>query len=356
MGRAARAVGGPECRQRDKMSVVEDLRAFFHSMPVALYRTNRAGELVAGNQALADLLGYDTVEELLRKSGSVEDFYVHPEQRLAWLERIGENGAVVDFDIELRGRDGATVWVRDAARTVRDQSGAVWYEGALIDVTDKIRAQRERDEFVATVSHELRNPLAAMLGLSSELAEHYDTFSDEERREMAQLIACQAEDASWIIEDLLVLYRDEMDRLNITIEDLEVSQEVERVLGVVDRPVEVRLLDGVPMVRADPRRLRQILRNLVSNADRYGGDQVRVTAARVGDRVEIRVEDSGEPIPEAEVERLFKPYQRGSGPRHANSVGLGLAVARRLARMMDGDLVYRHQEGWSSFVVSLPSA
>lgn len=350
-------ISGSPADTSGETSAIDELEAFFHRMPVAFYRTDVEGELIAANAALAHLLGYETVKDLKRALPSVETVYTHPERRAEWLERISTEGVIQDFDVELRRRDGSTVWVRDAARVISgDSGGNLYYEGALIDVTDKIEAQRERDEFVATISHELRNPLAAMLGLSSELAEHYASFSDEERREMAQVVARQAEDASWIIEDLLVVYRHDMDKLDIAIEKVDVAEEVERVLEVLDRPVPVIGAGELWMVWADPRRLRQILRNLVSNAERYGGDRIRVRLCHGTESVEIRVEDSGPEIPESEVARIFRPYERGRGRRHPGSVGLGLSVARRLARLMGGELAYRHQEGWSAFVLSLPSA
>jgi signal transduction histidine kinase len=118
----------------------------------------------------------------------------------------------------------------------------------------------------------------------------------------------------------------------------------------------VKVLDAGTMILADPRRTRQILRNLISNAMQYGGETIQVSLAKTGDRIEIRVQDSGPPIANSDVERIFRAYERGRGTPHSGSVGLGLNVARRLARLMDGDLTYRHEDGWSEFVLSMPSA
>ncbi len=341
---------------RDQTDVGE-LNAFFKRMPVAFYRSALNGELVAANPALAALLGYDSVEELTSKVGTVASVYVNPERRLRWIEEIGATGVVYDFDIELRRPDGTTIWARDSARAIRDDAGGViYYEGSLVDVTDKIEAQKAKDEFIATVSHELRNPIAAMLGLGQELASNYDTFNDDDRREMAQMIARQADDASWLIEDLLVAYGDNLNGVSVHPEVFDVVKEIERVLEVEDHPIDLQIFDGSSMITADPRRTRQILKNLVSNALRHGGETVSVALAKVGDRIEVKVRDSGEPIPDSDVERIFKAFEMGSRGAHPNSVGLGLAVARRLARLMEGDLTYRYQDGWSSFVLSLPTA
>lgn len=339
------------------MSGIDELKAFFRRMPVAFYRTSTTGQLIAANPALAAILGFDSVEEMMAELKTVETIYMEPAQRADWLRRMATEGVILDFDVQLSRPDGTTIWVRDSARAVRDENGDIeYYEGSLIDVTDKFEAERTKDEFIATVSHELRNPLAAMLGLGQELADNYDTFTDEERRDMAQMIARQADDASWLIEDLLVVYRDNLSQVSVSLREFDVTKEIERVLEVVDYPIDIRVLEGSPRIMADPRRTRQILRNLISNAMRYGGEEIQVTVDKAADRIEVKVQDSGEPIPDADVERIFRAYERGKGPSHAASVGLGLNVSRRLARLMDGDLTYRHEGGWSEFVLSLPSA
>ena len=339
------------------MNGFDELNSFFRRMPVAFYRTSMTGELIAANPALAGLLGYPSVDEMLAVLPTVETIYMDPAQRADWLQRIATEGVILDFDVQLSRPDGSTIWVRDSARAIRDEKGQIqYYEGSLVDVTDKFEASRAKDDFIATVSHELRNPLAAMLGLGQELADHYDSFSDVERRDMANMIARQADDASWLIEDLLVAYRDNMSQVSVSIQELDVTKEIERVLEVVDYPVEVKVHQSSSLILADPRRTRQILRNLISNAMRYGGDAIQVSLDKAGDRIEIKVQDSGKPIPNADVERIFRAYERGRGTPHSGSVGLGLNVARRLARLMDGDLTYRHEDGWSEFVLSLPSA
>lgn len=336
---------------------VEELTDLFRRMPVALYRTSPNGELLAANTALANLLGFETVDEMRAGLATVDTVYVDPSQRQHWIDEISEVGVIHDVDVELKRPDGSTVWVQDTARAIRNDNGEVaFFEGALIDMTEKIRARKARDEFIATVSHELRNPIAVMLGMGEELANNYETFSDDERRELARLVAAQAEEASWLIEDLLVAYRSEVGRVAVNLQDFEITKAAERVLEVIDRPVSVEVLREPTRVHADPRRTRQIVRNLVSNAIRYGGDEVVIRIEPIGDRIELRVCDSGEPIPVHEVERIFRPFEIGTGNHHPKSVGLGLSVARKLARLMEGDLTYRHQDGYSTFLLSLPAA
>jgi len=106
---------------------------------------------------------------------------------------------------------------------------------------------------------------------------------------------------------------------------------------------------------ADPVRLRQIVRNLVTNALRYGGDSVMLTIEETGSGYAVvSVGDNGVGIRAVDTNRIFEPYQRaGDAPSTAGSVGIGLAVSRHLARKMGGDLVYRRKAGWTRFEFTL---
>ncbi len=342
----------------DKVTtLVGGIEELFERLPVAIYRSAPDGTLLAANPALAELFGYSSVDELLADTKSVEGYYVDPPQRELWLNQIEEAGEVLDFDIQLRCRDGSTIWVQDTARAVFDENGDMAFcEGALIDMTEKVKAKRARDEFVATVSHELRNPMSVLLGLAQELANDYDSFSEQDRREVADMMARQADDASWIIEDLLVAYREDVSEVTVVPEAFDIVDEVQRVLESVDVPIAFEPDGSALHVRADPRRTRQILRNLVSNAVRYGGDEIKVVTRR-GDAetLHIVVCDNGEPLDPHEAQRIFESYRRGSGLLNTESVGLGLSVARKLASLMDGQITYEHDGEYSSFVVTLPA-
>jgi signal transduction histidine kinase len=107
----------------------------------------------------------------------------------------------------------------------------------------------------------------------------------------------------------------------------------------------------------DPARIRQILRNLVTNAIRYGGTSIQIVLSHQESRwVQIAVIDDGDGIPDVDRERVFEPYERAHhDPGRTESVGLGLAVSRTLARRMGGELTYEYKKGFSRFVLRLPS-
>ncbi len=320
--------------------------------PIALYRASSDGLLEDGNSALARLLGFGSEVELLDRPDCLLLSFADDSEQSKWLRAISESVSPAEFDTQLIQSDGTSVHVRHCVKTVQ-AGGAQWAEGAIIDMTDTVAAKKARDLFIATVSHELRNPIAVVLGMSQLMAKEPDRLSDEEITEMIRVVASQAEDAAWIIEDLLVSHRSGAHTVSLTPESFEVEPEVRRVLEGEARQIATEFTEGV-VARADPRRTRQIVRNLLSNAIRYGGTSVKVVTSMRGPSVAISVCDDGEPLSEDDRTKIFQPFQTGPGPANPRSVGLGLSVAHDLALAMGGTLQYDHDGDYSCFTLTLP--
>ena len=250
----------------------------------------------------------------------------------------------------------------DQRRALQALARQVMAQLSLRQALDHVRQQqdelaeaiRQRDTVVAAVSHELRTPLTAVLGFIDVLRETDTAFGDEERLEFLSAAAGQAEELSHIIDDLLVAARLEQDTLKVTRVPVNLQAQIAQVVeGLNVHRIEV---DSMP-VRAwgDPGRVRQIIRNLVTNAIRYGGPQIAVSVYPDGDRAHIRVLDNGDAIPSRDIDVIFAPYRVGSSRAEtAGSIGLGLAISRELARLMDGDITYHHDDTNSVFDLALP--
>jgi signal transduction histidine kinase len=114
-------------------------------------------------------------------------------------------------------------------------------------------------------------------------------------------------------------------------------------------------ISGHATAYADPIRVRQIIRNLLVNAWRYGGLEIRVALEERDNWAQVHVTDDGPGIPPEDRERVFEPYERAHHRfGQPASVGLGLTVSRQLARLMGGTLTYEYENGWSKFSLSLP--
>ncbi len=231
------------------------------------------------------------------------------------------------------------------------------------DVTHLTETQRRledllasKDRFLASVAHELRTPLTAVVGFAQELSGGR-SMTDSERGEFIGLVAQNSIEMSHLIEDLLVVARAEIGEVHVVSEVVDVPSEVAAVLRLLpDHGVEVHKSGGSTSAIADPSRVRQIVRNLVTNALRYGGGDVSVGISRSNGHVYVDVGDDGAPIPPKDAMRIFEPYQRLRGSASApGSIGLGLTVSRALARVQGGDVEVLREGNRNVFRLSLPA-
>lgn len=258
--------------------------------------------------------------------------------------------AVCGSDLDLAG-DGRTFLAAVATML-----------GSAIDRT-RARARLERlmrskDEFVASVSHELRTPLTVVAGLALELDSGWRGFSADEVAEFISLIADQSREMSDLIEDLLVAARADIGKVPIHPEAANLRVSIDQVVAVcslADR-ARIKVVGDNVFGKVDPVRFRQIVRNLITNAIRYGGPRIEIRVkAREGQAV-VSVFDDGIGIPEAERERVFMAYERAHAAGGVpSSVGLGLTVSQQLTEMMGGEISYRY-EGGSIFTATFVAA
>lgn len=259
------------------------------------------------------------------------------------------DGALHNDEAEKRARLTATRFQVERARREA--------ELAQVRVSELEALDNEKRDFLASISHELRTPLSAVLGFATELAESWDGFEPAEARSLVRLIASQSADISSIVDDLLTVTRLEAGTMNIFLSRVDVTDHLADLAETVGRGVSREIAwEGDACVLADPTRLTQIVRNLITNAIRYGGEKIRVVVDTSATTGIIEVRDSGGPIPPSRAETMFEPFDHSDNGGHTpNSVGLGLAVARSLARVMDGDLTYEY-DGESVFRLTLPLA
>ena len=217
-----------------------------------------------------------------------------------------------------------------------------------------------KDQLIASVGHELRTPLTAVLGFAEMLRVANETeMRSADRDEMVDFIAREAFDLSGIVDDLLVAARIEIGKVEVTKVPTALRAQLAQVLESWDPETIAGIVITGDNSRglADPARVRQILRNLITNALRHGGDDIEIEVGTDTDAVFLEVRDDGPGLPEEEWERIFDPYYRyHSEPSQPGSAGLGLTVARGLAQLMEGNLTYRHLNGKSVFRLRLPRA
>lgn len=215
------------------------------------------------------------------------------------------------------------------------------------------RIQRER-RFSANVSHELRSPLTTVVGTADLLDRRRDELPEREAGLIAVLVE-QVHRMSQMLLDLLEISRIGGDD-PIQVESVDVSLlclDVIRVRNLADDLVT----GDKPVIRTDGRRFERIVGNLVENAQRHGGGVEQVRVERRAETVRVYVEDRGPGIDPAQLEKLFEPFSRGEDAHHTAGAGLGLAIAREQANLLNAELIVENREsGGVRFIVEIPVA
>jgi signal transduction histidine kinase len=224
-----------------------------------------------------------------------------------------------------------------------------------LELLQSLRAARDatlaRDELLAFVAHDLRNPLSAVSLTVQRMFERVPAGADEVRRGLAT-IARSAERASRLIQDLLDLRRPEAD-LTLASQPHSpqhlVAEALETQLPLVDAAsltLRIDVPDALPAVQADPDRMAQVLENLVGNAVKFtpAGGAISVGAANREHDVVFWVKDTGRGVPSMDLPHVFDPSWRAQGPQHG-SLGLGLPIARRIVEAHAGHIWVESEEG-----------
>ena len=231
---------------------------------------------------------------------------------------------------------------------------------AEVELDARMEAEQKithaKDEFIANISHELRTPLTSIYGMSDALLEQ-GIVDPEMTTELVGIIHTEATELGRMVEDLLTSARAETGSLMFDNEKVSVDEELEVVLAPFRRAgLDVHVEFDSTVAWADRRRVQQMLRNLLSNAQKHGGQRVEITATQRSHDLEITVSDDGDGVPPDQEPRLFTRFvHEGSVPLTTGSVGLGLAVVKVLSEGMAGDVRYVRNDGWSHFLLRLPA-
>lgn len=260
---------------------------------------------------------------------------------VAWVSVMGSEEDHLVLDSVIAGIFiGATAWLLFLA--VRVILAA--QDRAAEALAVERRAVQLKNEFVSMVSHELRTPLTGIAGFTDTLAESWTTLPGPEVDEFLAIMGHETDHLANLVEDILVIPRLEAGQLRLDPTDIDLAIEAHSVASVLfsEGDFSVDIANGV-MVRADRTRLRQIMRNLLENAKKYGGDQVLIEGELSAPGLyTVSVSDNGQGVAPDDQQRIFQHFEQlstGDG-RLQQGVGLGLPIAVKLATAMGGDLWY----------------
>ena len=349
-----------------------NFRAFFESRAIGAVQVNPEGIFVGVNDRYCELTGY-TREELLKMRPFDLD---HPDDREADLEHVRKviespSGAY-ETDKRYVRKDGTIGWVHVAANMLRDENGVPTQSAGLaFDISERKHAEealkeadRAKDEFLATLAHELRNPLAPLKNAAELLRNPF-----AEPAWCRDVIERQVNHLARLIDDLLDVSRITRDKLEIRKEKVEIGDvirsAVEASRPMIEGSGQTLLVAPLPervYVDGDLVRLTQVLTNLLTNAAKFslGEGAIRLSAACDRGQVVVSVADSGIGITQDELSRVFDRFYQSKrrSARFLGGLGIGLSLVRRLVEL-HGGTVEALSEGpgrGSEFVVRLPVA
>jgi two-component system NtrC family sensor kinase len=355
-------------RQRRAFREVETrYKSLFERVPVGLYRSTPAGEIVDWNPALVQMLGYPDRQSFL--TANATDFYVDPGQRSRFQALIAEQGSARGFETQFRRRDGSVLSVRLSGSRVQDAEGrTLYYEGSIEDVTDLKRAEaalRQSEKLAALgsllagVAHELNNPLSVILGHSQLLAQTVQGRTAER----ATKITAAAERCARIVRNFLALARQHPpERQGAALGEI-VGEAVELLayqLRLSDVEVTLELAADLPVLWADPHQLHQVFVNLIANAHHalsQAPPPRRLTIAARHDpsraAVTIEVADTGPGMPPEVRSRIFEPFFTTKPP--GQGTGLGLPLCQGIVEGHGGTIAVESAPGrGTAFRIELP--
>ena len=353
---------------REVQAAGRKLRLFSERAPISVFELDPGATILDMNPAAENLFGY-AAPELIGRSWIA--MVLGPDERSRaqtwWPGFVAAGKPVTLIAEQCLRRDGLELACEWTLTPLSDEEGRV---NSIVlqgrDITQARAAERMRSEFTSTLSHELRTPLTSILGSLQLLRSGALGDMDRDQGELVEVAERNGQRLLDLINEVLDIEKIESGRLTLMPEPMPIdsllNESVRLNQGYADRfRANLALHGAVPgvIVRADRKRLMQVMTNLLSNAAKFSppNSAVDVSVSRPGDTVRVEVSDRGPGIPEAFRSKIFGRFAQADSAdsRIKGGTGLGLAVSKRLIELMQGRIGFEDRPGGgTTFFFELP--
>ncbi|MBI4030613.1 MAG: PAS domain-containing sensor histidine kinase [Proteobacteria bacterium] len=339
-----------------------------------LYQLSPEGKFVSANPAMADILGYDSADDLIHGVYNAhEQLYENVKDRMQFLKSVKSADFIRGFEAQIIRKDGQRIWINENARVVKGEDGRVlYYEGSVENITKrkdvelKLReakiqsdmASRAKSEFLANMSHELRTPLNAIIGFSEIIKNQVlGPVENKQYWEYACDIFNSGKRLLAIINEILDISKIDAGERQLNESSVNLEKTVKICVDLMMPKVQesqktvINLVDRkAPLVIGEDVALKQIVLNLLSNAVKFTPEGGRITISYEVDaegNLRLSVTDTGIGLSEEEIEKALSPFGQveSSFARSGSGAGLGLTLVNALIKLHGGRLELFSQKG-----------
>ncbi|MCG6950699.1 MAG: PAS domain S-box protein [Acidobacteria bacterium] len=334
------------------------------TMGECLVVTGPDGTITHVNPAVCKLSGVSEGELL---GQNCRDLFRAPEGRVSLLEAVGPDGSAQGLETELLAKGGEAVPVLVSVGAMKGKTGRRrGYVLVAADISERLRHEQQKDEFVTMVHHEVRGPLTAVRGAIGLLDGGVAGELGERGQELVEIALRNSKRMDRLVNDLLAARKLHSGRMTFQFEETELMPLIEQAIEGTDtyaggRDIRIEIVDSVPgaQVTVDPDRLIQVLTNVVSNAVRFSSPEgvVAVAVDRRDDGLRIAISDSGPGIAEDFRDRVFEAFARDEREdwRHRSGSGLGMCISKGIIEELGGSISFETEVGaGTTFFVDIP--
>ncbi len=361
-------------------------KSIFDNSMEGIFQTSPAGKIIIANPALIKILGYNNLEELLELNID-KDIFINAEDRDKLIRQMRKENSVRDYKVALKKKDGTAIIVKIDDRILKDETGEIYFEGNIRDITEQLQLEAERkkaeialreekrksdqlakdamkassikSQFLADMSHELRTPVNGVLGLLN-LIESDSYKNNKELKQFVSDAKISAELLLNIINNILDISKIESGKMELQETEFDLAAVLNESVSIVKNKANEKglkiftdIAEDVPTkLIGDGLRIKQIFINLLGNAIKFTGKGTVSARIKLKEKTDefisicASVEDTGIGIPKSELVSIFKRYSQigDSSDKKHSGTGLGLTISKEFISMMGGEISVESEE------------